>query len=353
VLGTTAVRGAADGKVAVIEPEALDDTCAGRGKRLEGLGRRPRKDLPLTTPGRRHRSVGVGRAPGDLVLALNQPAAAQPHDAEVVHASIIGSCAMADAFYRVDGDVFVSTDHTRGPWDENSQHAGPPAALLARAIELCEPREGMQVARITSEVLGPVPIEPLRVQSRVLRPGRTVELVEASLAGERGDVMRAQGWRLLRKTVELPAGLIPDTAPVGPQEASASGFFTHVGERPGWHAAMEFRSAKGGFMEMGPATMWMRPRIALVEGEELAPLQRVMLAADAGNGISATLDWNRFIFINTDISVHLHRHPEGEWVCLDSVTLPETSGIGMTDTTLYDERGPIGHALQTLVVRER
>jgi hypothetical protein len=260
---------------------------------------------------------------------------------------------MEGAFYRRDGDgTFDSTDNTRGPWDENSQHAGPPAALLARAIAECEPREGMQVARITTEILGPVPIEPLRLEARVVRPGRTVELVEASLSGERGEVMRAQGWRLLRNPLDLPAGLVPDSVPAAPQAGADHGL-THVGERPGWHASMEFFAVAGGFGEMGPATVWMRPRIALVEGEELGALERVMLAADAGNGISSTLDWGRYIFINTDLSVHLHRLPEGDWVCLDSVTYPEGSGIGMTDTTLYDERGPIGHALQTLVVRER
>ena len=106
-------------------------------------------------------------------------------------------------------------------------------------------------------------------------------------------------------------------------------------------------------MERGPATVWMRMAVPLLAGEEPSPLQRVLAAADSGNGVSAALDWSRYLFINVDLSVHLHRLPEGEWVCLDAVTLPEPNGIGMADTRLLDERGPIGRAAQTLLVADR
>jgi hypothetical protein len=111
---------------------------------------------------------------------------------------------------------------------------------------------------------------------------------------------------------------------------------------------MEYRFTSGAFMEAGPATVWMRMDVPLLLGEEPTPLQRVLAAADSGNGVSASLDWKRFLFINVDLTVHLHRMPEGEWVCLDAVTLPEPNGVGMADTRLLDERGPIGRATQTL-----
>jgi len=106
----------------------------------------------------------------------------------------------------------------------------------------------------------------------------------------------------------------------------------------------------GAFMEAGPARVWMRMGVPLVSGEEPTPLQRVLAAADSGNGVSAALDWRSYLFINVDLSVHLHRMPAGEWVCLDAVTLPERSGVGLADTRLHDQRGPIGRALQTLLV---
>ena len=255
---------------------------------------------------------------------------------------------MSDAFYSLDGDVAVPSELTRGPWDPDAQHAGPPSALLARAIELCEPREGVRVGRMTVEILAPVPIAPLTLSASVVRPGRSVEMVKASLAGPDGDVMRARAWRLAE--ADITADWEQDEPPPGPEDAAALEFFA-TGERVGWHTAMEIVFARGKFLEPGPATVWMRPRVALVAGEEFTPLQRVMVAADGGNGVSAPLDWSGFIFINTDLTVHLLRPPAGEWVCLDSVT--HVDGIGMTDTALWDERGRIGRAAQTLLVRAR
>ena len=121
----------------------------------------------------------------------------------------------------------------------------------------------------------------------------------------------------------------------------------------GYHTAMEYRFVTGAFLELGPAVVWMRMRHPLVDGEEPTPLQRVLVAADSGNGVSAALDYRRYLFINTDLTVHLHRMPETEWVCLDAVTRLDSAGIGMSDTELWDERGRIGRAAQTLLVRQR
>ena len=104
--------------------------------------------------------------------------------------------ATGEAFYEPLGDGrFDSTRHTAGPWDPESQHAGPPAALLGRALELTDPREGTLLARVTYEILGPVPVAELEVESRVLRPGRTVELLEAELRAGGRTAMTARGWR--------------------------------------------------------------------------------------------------------------------------------------------------------------
>jgi hypothetical protein len=265
------------------------------------------------------------------------------------------------AFYTLEGDVAVPSELTRGPWDRDAQHAGPPSALLARALERCEPRDGSRsceatggraaswsIGRVTVEVVASVPIEPLTVSARLVRPGRSVELLEAALAGPDGEVMRARGWRLA--VGDVKADWEQEQPPPGHEDAEPLEFFP-TGEAVGWHTAMEIVFARGRFLEPGPATVWMRPRVPLVDGEPVSPLQRTMLAADGGNGVSAPLDWSRFIFINTDLTVHLLRPPEGEWVCLDSVT--HVDGLGMTDTALWDERGRIGRAAQTLLVRAR
>jgi hypothetical protein len=180
-----------------------------------------------------------------------------------------------------------------------------------------------------------------------------VQLVEASLRDAEGEVMRASGWRLRTAEVALPEDAIAaDAAPPGPEQGTDADFFP-TGKEIGYQTAMEYRFVDGSFLDPGPATVWMRMRHPLVDGEPPSPLQRVLTAADSGNGVSATLDWRRFIFINVDLTVQLERLPAGEWVCLDAVTLPQRSGIGSADTLLYDERGRIGRAMQTLLVGER
>ena len=260
---------------------------------------------------------------------------------------------MPDAFYETDGDRYVPTELTRGPWDPEAQHAGPPAALLGREIER-HPGEGGpgRVGRITCEIMRSVPLAPLSVAVEVLRPGRRVELVEARLSDEDGEVMRATAWRFRSDSVEIPPGLGSADPQPGPAAGEPKPFFD-TGQTVGYHTAMEYRFVTGGFREPGPATVWMRMRQPLVDSEEPSPLQRVLAAADSGNGVSAALDYRRYLFINVDLTVQLHRLPAGEWVCLDAVTIPEPTGVGLSDTALFDERGAIGRATQTLLVAER
>lgn len=178
-------------------------------------------------------------------------------------------------------------------------------------------------------------------------------MFEAELTDEAGEaLMRAQGWRLRTELVDFDEPEPAPEPPPGPESGEPGQFF-HTGYDVGYHAAMEYRFTRGAFMERGPATVWMRMAVPLLAGEEPSPLQRVLAAADSGNGVSAALDWSRYLFINVDLSVHLHRLPKGEWVCLDAVTLPEPNGIGMADTRLLDEQGPIGRAAQTLLVADR
>jgi Thioesterase-like superfamily len=259
---------------------------------------------------------------------------------------------VSEAFYVPDGDRFASTEHTRGPWDPEHQHAGPPAALLGRALAGAGEPDGRRVGRITFEILGPIPIAPLAAAVEVVRPGRSIELLEGTLAGPEGDVMRARAWRLRTNDAGLPDGLPAHPPPPGPAEGRETARFPSEAV-VGWHTAMEIRFVVGDYLDPGPATAWFRPRLPLVAGETPGPVELVLLAADAGNGVSATLPWDRFLFVNTDLTVHLSRLPAGEWVCLDAATFPEPDGIGLAESVLFDEHGRIGRAVQTLLIRPR
>jgi hypothetical protein len=261
---------------------------------------------------------------------------------------------MAGSFYTSNGDgSFVATELTRGPWDPGAQHAGPPSALLGREIEGMEGSEAFQVGRVVFEILRPVPIGEVRVQTQVLRPGRKVRLVEASLLVDEQEVMRATAWQLRTAELDLPAESLESAPPpAGPEEGWVPEFFA-TGQDAGYHTAMELRAVAGAFLELGPATMWLRMRQPLVAGEEPTPLQRALVAADVGNGISAVLDYHEFVFINVDLTVHFERMPEGDWVCVDAVTRPEPSGIGTAESVISDQRGRIGRAAQSLLIDRR
>jgi len=262
---------------------------------------------------------------------------------------------MSDAIFHLDGELILPTVLARGPWTPDAQHGGPPAALLARAIEQFAGGESMVVVRLTVELLRPVPITPLLIETRLSRPGKKVQLVEASLlvAETRTEVGRATGLRLRRSHVPLPEG----TAPSGALPAPAAG----IASRPPWaphityegfhSGGAELRFVHGNFEQPGPATAWIRLRVPLVAGEETSPLCRVATAADFGNGISWVLDRSDgYRFINPDLTIYLHRHPAGEWVALESVTLPEPLGIGIAESRLYDELGPLGRSVQSLLI---
>ncbi|MDX1658343.1 MAG: thioesterase family protein [Nitriliruptorales bacterium] len=254
-----------------------------------------------------------------------------------------------DAFFEPLGDGrYRSTELTRGPWDPDSQHAGPSTALLGG---LLEETLGAPLARLTSEILRPVPITELTVEVEVLRPGRRVQLGQGTVSDDEGPLLLARAWALRTDEFELPEHVRPEPAGLPPpDECETAPFFV---DWTGYHDAMEVRFVAGSFLDPGPATAWMRARVPIVEGQEISPLERVIVAADSGNGLSAALDFRQWLFINTDLTVHLHRQPSGEWVCLDTRTVAEPHGVGLATSDISDQQGPLGHGLQTLLVAPR
>lgn len=265
---------------------------------------------------------------------------------------------MPDAFWeQLDDDRWRALPATRGPWSRDHQHAGPPAALLGTVLEdaLGEGR----LVRCTFEILRPVPIAEMTTTVEVLRPGRKVALGRAALLVDDEPVMTVQGWRLredgdvdLRPDRPGADPAVPDEPLPGPDDAVPRPFFD-VPWDEGYHEAMEVRFVHGAFTDVGDAAAWLRCRVPLVAGTELTPLQRLLVAADTGNGISARLTQDEWLFVNTDLTVHVRDLPRGEWVGLDARTRFGPDGIGLATATVHGEQGPIGTALQSLIVEPR
>jgi hypothetical protein len=256
---------------------------------------------------------------------------------------------LPDAVFHRDGDRFVPTELARGPWDPNAQHGGPSAALLAALLEEHDAGPPAHVARMTIELLRPVPMHPIELRARTLRPGKKVQLVEASVLAGETEVVRATALRIRLADVEF-ADAPDDQLTPGPGELRER--FENVnGLNFGF--AMEMSVARGEVGAAGPAAVWFRLAVPIVAGEEPTPLMRVAAAADFGNGISGAVTWDEHLFINPDLTFYLHRQPAGEWVGLDAVTWPTHDGVGVADAALYDERGRIGRAVQALLLDRR
>jgi hypothetical protein len=257
-----------------------------------------------------------------------------------------------DAFYLpLDAGRFTATALTAGPWDSELQHGGPPSALLARAVEQTPADRPSTVVRMSVDLLGPVPVGPVEVSSRVLRPGRSVELVEAELSAAGRVAARALAWRIRELPLELPdaAAGIRQPPPFIETDSDAG---------PGWTggfiSSLQTRFVEGGWNAPGPATMWARMRVPLVDAEQPSGLQRLMVLADCGNGISSALPISDWMFINPDLSVHLTRLPDGDWLCLQAETrIDPARGFGLAASRLYDRTGQIATGAQSLLVTAR
>jgi hypothetical protein len=258
--------------------------------------------------------------------------------------------ALSEPVFHRDGDAFVPTGHARGPWDPGQLHGGAPGALLAEALQ----EEGYLVARLTLDFLGPVPLAPLTVSARTTKPGRSFQVAEADLAAGGHVVVRARAVRLRRSHVELPERPEEDPPPTPPQVGRLDPFPTRGAPDEGFHlTAMEIRFVDGTGFGLGPAHAWFRLARPLIDEEDASPLARAVAAADFGNGVSRIVDFDRYLFVNTDLTVHLHREPAGEWVMLDARTRLESHGAGLAQSILSDEHGPLGLAAQSLFVAER
>lgn len=250
-----------------------------------------------------------------------------------------------------DGERFHATGSTTGPWFADAQHVGPPSALLVRALQRCAPRPGTVLSRITVEVLGPVPAGEVAVSAQVQRPGRTVSLLSAELTAGGRPVLRAAAWRLaVGDTAAVETGGEP---PLPPPSAATLRVDRPQGWLPGFLDACEWRWVHGWLGEAGPGTVWVRPRVPLVAGEPIDALQALMLVADSGNGAAAPLDIRQWLFVNTELTVHLHREPIGEWTAVAASTVVGPTGLGTVSGLLHDEHGHLGRSTQALVVRPR
>jgi hypothetical protein len=257
------------------------------------------------------------------------------------------------ALFEADGDVLVPTWLAQGPWDPRHQHGGPPTAALVRAVEACDAPAEMRIARISVDLVRAVPMTPLRATAEVVRGGRRIQAVDARLEADGVLVARATALR-----IRVDDGFGPDATEVhwvdGPFPGPLDGvpLQTERGEGlPGIMFALEHTAMEK--LAPGRGRGWFRLVAPLVAGEPTSPTAAMAVVADMASGISARLDFERFVFHNADLTMHLLRTPEPGWIAVDARSQVGPQGVGQAEATLLDERGPFGRVLQSLLLDRR
>ena len=280
---------------------------------------------------------------------------AQRVSAEATGAALRRRLSLDAAYVDLGEDVFRASPLTRGPWYADHQHAGPPSALICRAIERAAANDGLtHLGRLTVNLFRPAPVGECRVEVATEYVGRNAGHYSGRLTAQGKEIARFTA--LMQREDDLP---IPDGTPEHPSPSALKPpnqcpvvRMPFAGATLGYGDLVENRIAEGQFFN-GPCAAWFRMNHPLVKGEAPTPYQRVAVAADSGNGISATLDFGKYLFINCDLTINLFRRPEGEWICLEARSLFGGNGCGLAESALYDERGMIGRATQSLTVRPR
>jgi hypothetical protein len=248
-------------------------------------------------------------------------------------------------------DEVVPGPLTAGPWDPGHCHGGAPGALVAHLADSVVAPVPMTTVRCTIDLLRPVPRQRLRTVVTVVREGRRVQRVAVELQDVDGDALvRCAALRIRTTALDLPEGL----SSLEPLDAAAPDELTRYEGGPEWPAgffeALELRLPDGRIGQRGPTAAWTRLRVPVLPDTPILPLSRVAAAADFGNGISSPLPMGSFLFINPDLTIDVHRPPDGPWVGLWASTAVEPRGTGLTTSRLYDPAGRIGTALQSLYV---
>jgi hypothetical protein len=259
------------------------------------------------------------------------------------------------AYVETAESAFLASALTRGPWHPDHQHAGPPSALICRAVERAAAPDGLtHVGRLTVNLLRPAPIGECRIEVSQDYLGRNAGHYSGRLIARDKDIARFTALVQREEDLPVPAGTPGHPPPHAPRSWRDSPVVTMAfdGRDFGYAELVENRLAEGQYFN-GPCAVWFRMNHPLVKGEAPSPCQRVAVAADSGNGISAALDFSRYVFVNCDLTINLFRRPVGEWICLEARSLFGGNGCGLAESALYDDEGVVGQATQSLAVRLR
>ncbi|MGP9688246.1 thioesterase family protein [Psychrobacter sp. AOP22-C1-C5] len=246
---------------------------------------------------------------------------------------------------------YQPTKHAQGAWNEHEQHMAPATGLLTAELNGYAPQANMRIARISLDILGLIPLDDFTITTRCIRPGKTIELIEAVMSSRGRDAIIARAWRLMTQDTSEIAGLEDQKLQHMPEDL------------PAWDG---MKGWPGGFIESvhlvtdaerrpGRGRVWITNDVEMVEGISTGDLVHLLGMVDTANGVVprvglglSTLEW---MFPNTDLQIHMHRAPQGRWLGIEAVQQYGDDGIGLTSAILHDTQGPFGRSEQILTIR--
>ncbi|MGW0904430.1 thioesterase family protein [Streptomyces sp. NPDC002853] len=249
----------------------------------------------------------------------------------------------------IDEHRYKPTVHAGGAWDTDEQHFSPLGGLTVHAIDrylAARPDSGLVMSRISFDILGRLALDECEIRVETIRPGRTIELVEAVVLMADRPVVRARAWLLASGDTSSVAGGGADklTSPEALESWPMASLWPG-----GYIASVDVRPVAP--PQPGRTTAWISTPLDLVAGQTASPLASYVALVDTANGIAVRRPPTEWMFPNVDLTVHLHRQPEGGWTGLDTTVTFGPTGQGITSTVLHDIHGPVGHAQQILTVR--
>lgn len=251
-------------------------------------------------------------------------------------------------FYTVDGDRYVPTTESRGPWNPNSLHGRVIVGLLAAEIERLHGGPEFIPARLTVDMYRLPDLSPAEVTTRVVREGYRIKVIDAEFFSAGLSAARAT-CQLLRRT-DPPDGTVwkPPVWDVPAPETITPPDMTGRPMGGMWAT----RPISGGFGTVGQKRTWISEVRELVDGRPLTPFVRVAGAADFASPFANSGDQG-LKYINSDVTLYLHREPVGEWIGFEVVNHGATAGVAVGECFLYDPSGPIGSAACCALAQKR
>ncbi|OTG81084.1 thioesterase family protein [Acinetobacter sp. ANC 4648] len=242
---------------------------------------------------------------------------------------------------------YQSTMNTQGAWNPNEQHMSPATGVICVELEKFEPRENMRIGRISFDIFGLIALGEIEITTQVIRPGKTIELIESIMTGQGKTLVVARTWRMMIQDSSFIAGL-EDQAVETPENMPD---FDGIRKWPGrFTKTVEARSSQ---QRHGKGLIWLKTDLDMVEGETASDFVNIVSMVDMANGIvprqSMPLKWG---FPNLDLQLHFYRLPEGKWLGLEAVQQYGADGIGLTSAILHDVHGPFGRSEQILTLRK-